>query len=301
MRKVLLVDESMEESSGTADLLKRISSEVVVCCSSGSAALAAIQQHRPDIALMALPAGEAVPQLRLLGTIRVRYPKLPIVLLTADAITPLVVQALQNGATSFVPRERSEHYLGFTLDSVLQLSQTERRLQRLFGYVCCTESSFCLENDPALIAPLVSHLQENAARMKGMDEIQRTQLGIALHEGLLNAMYHGNLEVSSELRQLSESDFLAQAVERREISPYRERRIHVKAKVTPAEAVYVIRDEGKGFDLNALPDPTLPANLVKASGRGVLLMRTFVDVIRYNEAGNELTLIKHLRPLREQA
>ena len=128
-----------------------------------------------------------------------------------------------------------------------------------------------------------------------MDQAQCIQLGIALHEGLLNAMFHGNLEVSSELRQLSESSFLAEATKRRKTSPYKERCIDVSARVTAAEAAFVIRDEGPGFDLMALPDPTAPDNLVKASGRGILLMRTFVDVMQYNEAGNELTLIKKMK------
>ncbi len=58
----------------------------------------------------------------------------------------------------------------------------------------------------------------------------------------------------------------------------------------------IIRDEGKGFDPNSLPDPTDPVNLDKVSGRGLLLMRTFVDGVRFNECGNEVTLIKRRRP-----
>ena len=52
-----------------------------------------------------------------------------------------------------------------------------------------------------------------------------------------------------------------------------------------------MRDEGSGFDPGALPDPLDPENLEKASGRGVLLMRAFMDDVRYNDAGNEVTLV----------
>jgi anti-sigma regulatory factor (Ser/Thr protein kinase) len=69
----------------------------------------------------------------------------------------------------------------------------------------------------------------------------------------------------------------------------------VKTRMSPAEVVFVIRDEGPGFNPDALPDPTAPENLAKASGRGILLMRSFVDDIRYNATGNELTLIKKIR------
>jgi len=54
----------------------------------------------------------------------------------------------------------------------------------------------------------------------------------------------------------------------------------------------VVRDEGSGFDPAALPDPTAPANLERVSGRGVLLLRTFMDEVIYNELGNAVTLVK---------
>ena len=129
-----------------------------------------------------------------------------------------------------------------------------------------------------------------------MDETMRMQLGVALHEGLLNAMYHGNLEVSSELREADETAFMAEAEQRRRSWPHRDRRVHVKATMTPSEAVFVIRDEGPGFNPDAIPDPTAPDNLSKASGRGILLMRTFVDDMHYSATGNELTLVKRPPP-----
>ena len=70
------------------------------------------------------------------------------------------------------------------------------------------------------------------------------------------------------------------------------RRIHVLVTLSPSEARFVIRDEGPGFDPESVPDPTDPANLERESGRGLLLMRTFMDEVRFNQAGNEVTLIK---------
>ena len=57
----------------------------------------------------------------------------------------------------------------------------------------------------------------------------------------------------------------------------------------------IVRDEGPGFDVSSLPDPTDPANLGKSSGRGLLLIRTFMDDVRFNAAGNEITLSKRRR------
>lgn len=57
-----------------------------------------------------------------------------------------------------------------------------------------------------------------------------------------------------------------------------------------------IRDQGKGIDLNAIPDPTAPENLLKTSGRGIFLIRSFMDEVEINpsKAGTEIKLIKHV-------
>ena len=75
-------------------------------------------------------------------------------------------------------------------------------------------------------------------------------------------------------------------------TPYRDRRIHVVVRESRTEAVYVVRDEGPGFDPSTLPDPTDPANLEKCSGRGLLLIRTFMDHVDHDNQGREITMIK---------
>src|SRR5262249_46593109 len=117
-------------------------------------------------------------------------------------------------------------------------------------------------------------------------------VGIALEEALLNGLYHGNLEVSSELRQDGSGAYERLAQERRQQSPYRERALRVRAKLSRSEAGVVGRDDGPRLDPAALPDPTDPAQLERASGRGLLLIHTFMDDVRYNAAGNEITLVK---------
>ena len=62
---------------------------------------------------------------------------------------------------------------------------------------------------------------------------------------------------------------------------------------TPAEARFVIRDDGPGFDPAALPDTADPENLLKPSGRGVMLMRTFMDEVTFSSNGACVTMVKN--------
>jgi anti-sigma regulatory factor (Ser/Thr protein kinase) len=113
---------------------------------------------------------------------------------------------------------------------------------------------------------------------------------MALREALVNAIEHGNLEVSSRLRELDDDSYVREVRRRRETEPYRSRRVTLCARETRDEVTYVIKDEGPGFDVGSLPDPTRPENLEKASGRGLLLIRAFMDEVSHSPSGNEITL-----------
>src|SRR5262249_32366566 len=140
--------------------------------------------------------------------------------------------------------------------------------------------------------PLIGHLEEVLTRLNLCDATERMRVGVALQEALLNAIYHGNLEVSSELRQEDEKAFHNLARQRRQQPPYRARRVHLHAKATPAQAIYRVTDEGNGFDPSLLPDPCDPAQMERVGGRGLLLIRTFMDNVHHNARGNEIIMVK---------
>ena len=123
-------------------------------------------------------------------------------------------------------------------------------------------------------------------------ESDRIRMGVGLGEALANAMFHGNLELSSSLRETDANAYHRLAQERRRQSPYQERHTEVQVRMSPGKAEFVIRDQGKGFNPASLPDPTDPANLDKITGRGILLMRSFMDEVSFNDKGNEVTMIK---------
>jgi anti-sigma regulatory factor (Ser/Thr protein kinase) len=124
------------------------------------------------------------------------------------------------------------------------------------------------------------------------DQTGLIRVCVALREALINAMHHGNLEVGSELREHRDIDYHTLVEKRRFQEPYRRRRVYVRAAISYRKAEFTVRDEGPGFDPSSLPDPTDPTNLEKVSGRGLLLIRTFMDQVHHNEIGNEIILVK---------
>jgi anti-sigma regulatory factor (Ser/Thr protein kinase) len=149
-----------------------------------------------------------------------------------------------------------------------------------------------LENDTARLPGVIGQLLEAAARLGLFDEATTHRVGLALHEALVNAIDHGNLELDSALRRENEAAYHRLAECRRQMLPYHRRRLHVHARIDSSAAIFVIGDQGRGFDPARLPDPTDPDGLECPSGRGLLLIRTFMDEVSFNPTGNQITLVK---------
>jgi CheY-like chemotaxis protein/anti-sigma regulatory factor (Ser/Thr protein kinase) len=300
--RLLVVEDNAVDRLAVDDLIDTGLGWQIEHAHDGARGLDCLGRSTPDIVLTDLILPE-MDGLELVRAVRKLHPLVPVVLMTAFGNEEVALRALQQGAAGYVPKRLLRRDLVETLRRVLAAAGAVRERQRLLSCVCHAETSFALENDPVLLGALVTLLQESLAGLRLVDGTDQIRVGVALEEALLNAMYHGNLEVSSELRQQGDEPFNQLARERRSQPPYRDRRVHVTARVSPAEAVYVIRDEGPGFDPAALPDPTDPANLERASGRGLLLIRTFMDEVRHNSPGNQITLVKRRKgePLRQAA
>ncbi|HEY1377919.1 MAG TPA: ATP-binding protein [Gemmataceae bacterium] len=258
---------------------------------SGGEALTILAGELPTAVLTDLPLPDG-DGLDLVERIRQSYAGVPVVLLTAAGGEKQALEALQRGAASYVPKAELAADLAGSLEQVAVAGQAARSRRRLLSSLIRVELEFVLENDPAMIPSLVKQLQEQLAPLRLCDQNGLVRVGVAIEEALVNAMYHGNLEVSSQLRQEDDAAFHRLIDERRQTTPYCERRLRVVARLTPARAEFVITDEGRGFDPASLPDPTDPANLETVGGRGLLLIRTFMDEVRFNPAGNQITMIK---------
>lgn len=291
--RVLVVDDSAMDRKLAGGLITRqVPGSVVTFAGDGRAALEALglATELPDVVLTDLQMPE-LDGLELVRAVRQRHPQLPVVLMTAHGSEDIAVRALREGAASYVPKSTLATELVSTLRAVLDVVRATRDEARLFALVTLHEQRFELESDVSLVPALVGHLESALAHLGVCDETGCIQVSVALREALVNAMHHGNLEVSSTLLE-REGEYARAIARRRAESPYRERRVRVHARVSRDEATFEITDEGPGFDPSSLPDPTDPQNLDKPSGRGLLLIQTFMDEVRHNARGNQITLVK---------
>lgn len=152
---------------------------------------------------------------------------------------------------------------------------------------------FTLGNDPDEILHVIDVIQ---AEISSGDQRSILAISVALTEALSNSIFHGNLELSSRLREEERDLYHLLAEERRLIEPYCDRKVYLSASVTTRRATFVAQDEGPGFDILALADPLDDENIAKPSGRGVLMIRHYMDQVEFNSTGNRITMSRALQP-----
>lgn len=288
---ILVVDDVATDRALIGGLLSKDVDLRVEYAADGAQALEKIGRKQPELVVTDLKMPK-VDGLELVETVRAKYEHVPVILITSQGSEDIAAEALQKGAASYVPKRLMQRYLLDTVRRLRALAAQRRSRERLLGSMADSHCRFNLANDVDMIPSLVGYMQETVGHMGLCDAGERFRVSVALEEALVNAMYHGNLELGSELRGDDDDAYQALVQRRREQAPYRDRRIYVLAEMSPAEVKFVVRDDGPGFDPSTLPDCTDPENLEKASGRGVMLMRTFMDEVLYNETGNEVTLVK---------
>jgi diguanylate cyclase (GGDEF)-like protein/PAS domain S-box-containing protein len=288
---VLIVDDNPIDRLRAGRLVDRDARCRALHAEDGNQALAVIAS-RPVAAVLTDLQMEGMDGLTLVRAIRKEHPQIPVILMTGHGSEEVAMEALRVGATDYVPKHRLARELPPILARTLWTARSGDRRRRCLQALVRRETEFELGNDPGMLAPLLEFLQDEMARIDRWDSAELMRVTIALDEALRNALFHGNLEVSSELRREEDRRFHELAHQRAAIAPYRDRRIRIRISHDPDQSRFVISDDGPGFDTARADRAIEPEDLLSPGGRGLLLMKSFMDSVSFNRAGNEVTLLK---------
>ncbi|RMD93727.1 MAG: hypothetical protein D6814_15250 [Calditrichaeota bacterium] len=220
--------------------------------------------HNPvDVILVGSHQQEARPL--AISQIRMRFPLLPILLVADECGIEVIRESLQNGANHFVGDLSDPTVLTSTIDRLIQFRLEYLRYMQVVPHLRTT-LELELPSRIELLGGAVFYLTEELFK-HGIINLHQINAKIALVEALTNAMEHGN-----------------------KFDP--KKKVYVRAELNYEQAKFDIRDQGKGFDFEALPDPTQKQNLYRPRGRGVFMMRQFMDEVIFHPPGNHVTLIK---------
>jgi len=150
---------------------------------------------------------------------------------------------------------------------------------------------FTIPTRCSVVSPLRERLLSAVGEFQVVAGPRENHFCMALEEALNNAFYHGNLEISSELKEDGTSRFIELAREREQLEPWKSRHVHVTELVGLFGLWISISDEGNGFNVEAAFERCNDPEMILASGRGLLIMRAFTDELFFSNRGNEVTVV----------
>jgi serine/threonine-protein kinase RsbW len=262
-RRILIVDNNDELRAMLKQVLCELGHEVVAT-GDRTEALEREDLDEFDLIISDLTEDEH-SGMQLLSEIKRKRLMVPVVVSSDEGQQPGVVKAFKMGAANFLRLPYNKDELRNIVEKTLAYKLRFVDDLKVLPFVR-EKIDFELPSDVSLMNGVLQYLMERVAKL-GLIKPERSNLFVALDEAFVNAVKHGNHNNPNKL-------------------------VRITAELSAKEARFTVEDEGEGFNVQEIPDPRDPANLFKASGRGVLLIYNIMDEVQYNERGNRLTMVK---------
>ncbi len=219
---------------------------------------------------------------------------IPVLIITGQANIEDAIRALRYGACDFIRKPFDMTEVISVVKSIIR-TKHEKQLAASYGqYLLYDKRTFKIPTDVSACNVLSYKLTENLTSSNFCNKTTSENLALAIREAVTNAMFHGNMEITSEVREKKGINGYNEEIEHRfNLNPYKDRKVTIHYEYTGEYAEYIIEDEGPGFDFKALPDPRNPENYLKDSGRGLLIIRIHMDEVDWNDRGNIIKLRKY--------
>lgn len=264
-RRALVADSDVSVGEALRSFMETMGFQVTTS-HNGQNALDLFREGFFDLVLcdLSLPVMDGLQLLRAIKDIN---PRIPVILTSGQSSAETAVTALKAGAENFLSKPLRMEVLSKVVEQALSLSFFP---PKLFHYDATTRQFTYVETPSRseLIAEIVFMVAQSAVAVGYTDYDLDNNVKLALVEAITNAMEHGN-KWNDQLK------------------------IRLTADVSQEELRVTVEDEGQGFTVDLLPDPTSPMHLLQERGRGVFLMRAIMDEVRFNKKGNKATLVKY--------
>ncbi|SUZ72160.1 uncharacterized protein METZ01_LOCUS25014 [marine metagenome] len=288
---LLIADDSAEVLDFLQDFLVK-AGHAVFCARDGEEALNFFQKEEIEGIFCALTLPK-LGGLELLKEVKSANSRRPLVMLCPTSDSENALNAVQLGACDYLIKAIDPLELRRTLDRVESLHEGFHFSAYALDHLLQETRTLEIGNDFEGVNRIIAFMTQDLPSYGILKQEQLFRMNMLLKEAIENAIFHGNLELSSEMRRDNPKLFYKTAAQKRDIDPYKNRKLILQYDISRNSAKYVVRDEGKGFAHADLLDPADPDNLLRIEGRGLIMIMNFMDEVFWNDRGNEVTMVRY--------
>ncbi len=286
MTSILLAEDSPTQAEMIRELLASAGFEVRLA-SDGNEAMAAFEQWQPDLLVTDL----MMPNMNgceLTREVVRRYPETPVLVITARGSEGLAVDALADGAVNFVPKLLLEARLPQVLGELAERVCVDKECRDSGANLVVPELIFELESDVRAIRPITRYVQKTLAFADAIDVVSRFRITSAISSALVNAICYGNLEMRDDEEKIYE---LIRSGSSSETVAHK---VRLVVSVGIEDTRISVAHEGPGASCRSTPAPGTPGSFELEDCRGLLLITSFMDQVMFNQAKNEIVMVKNV-------
>ena len=237
---------------------------------------------------------EGIDGFEVIDKVKTTQPHLPVVLMTGQASVDYAIRAMRMGASNLFMKPIA---LRDMVQSVFHLVDLHRDIRMadsgLHGLVN-ERRHFLFRSDEVEVSSLVRHLTDRLVPMGFASSNNADVIAMAVHEALVNALDHGNLEMESRMKGdlfMDEDPYLKLRAARMADPVYAGRLIEVRLALDTERFELEISDEGQGFDASRLSPLPGDSDMAPHFGRGLPLILLVMDEVHFNEKGNQIRMV----------
>lgn len=219
---------------------------------------------------------------------------IPVLIISGHGNVEDAIRALRYGASDYIRKPFDINDLTSSVRSILRRKAQKKLSENFARFKLYEKSVLVIPNDGELINTVSFNFTKDLVAAGLFNYTTSENISLSLQESISNAMFHGNFEIDSSLRDSGGMKEFNNEIERRKLlSPYKDRTVKLTYELTPDYVYYEIEDQGPGFNYQTLPDPRDPENFFKNSGRGLLIIRIHMDEVSWHEKGNIIRMKKY--------
>lgn len=232
--------------------------------------------------------------IELLRRISGQGESIPVLIISGHGNVDDAIKALRYGASDFIRKPFDINDIASSVRSILRRKHEKQLAESFAKYMKYEKSVYTIPNDSTVSNAISYRLTKDLVPSGLFNATTAENITLALQEAINNAMFHGNLGVSSSIREeLGVKGYNEEIEKRKAEDKYKDFKVNVTYELTNEYVEYVVEDQGKGFDFKSLPDPRDPENFFKNSGRGLLIIQIHMDEVEWNKKGNIIKLKKY--------
>jgi CheY-like chemotaxis protein/anti-sigma regulatory factor (Ser/Thr protein kinase) len=288
---LLIADDTPEVLESLKEFFEN-SGHTVHCAGDGEEALQIFRKDHIEGVFCALTLPK-LGGLELLKEVKSSNSRRPFVMLCPQNDTEGALNALQLGACDFLIKSIQTTQLQRTLDRVVSLHDGFHFSDSEMDHSVQETRTLEIDNDFEGVNGIAAFMTQDLPSYGILEQEQLFCINMLLKEALENAIFHGNLELNSDTRLNNPKLFYETAGKKREIDPYKNRKVIVHYDINRNSVKYIVRDEGRGFAHTKLFDSEDPGNLPRIKGRGLVMIMNFMDEVFWNDRGNEITMVRY--------